>query len=161
MTVLTMILVAVLLIKKTPLAAIVASGAVVSGLLVNSDIVITDYLNKIIILASINAVLTFSILSIWERTRTDIAKILSILGVAFLCLSFAQLFTYANVLDASLHDSYQTSISGLFDYLTMIVIAMLLFHKDDAGREYARDFWFSVCRFANRYRNISNREDRA
>ena len=147
MTYLTLSLVIVALIKRTLLSGMVALGALISAILINNDLVITDTLNKIIVLAVINAVLTFGCILVWANTKTHTASILSKLGVLFLCLSFAQLFVYANVLDSDSHNSIQQTITSFFDYLTMIVIAMLLVEPVEPGRKHVRSIWDSINRY--------------
>jgi hypothetical protein len=158
MTYLALILIAVVVIRRTKLSGMVLSAALLGGLV--ESLVSVDMLTSVTAMASINALLTFGCLWHWKGSDYKVAGYITFLSFGCLCLSFTQLFVFSNISDSHLHILIQDILLGIVDGVTFIIAMLILTQEDRAYdlHDITSSFKSYLHRFSSVFSLSRNRE---
>ena len=140
MTILTIALLAVLILRRTKLTVLVASAALTGELIVSSWSPIASLelsqASQGLWMTGINVLLAFLCALHWRSNNNEVSKYITWLAFAAACFSFTRLIVFSSITDVALHSSVQGSLASCVDWITMAAIACLLFLPDKSVTIY-------------------------
>ncbi len=143
--VVTVLLATILVFKRTNMALLGCTAGALGALLVDSGILITDDLYRIMAQAVIAFVFTMVTILYYRKTKIPFIKYTAWAGWALIVLSFVRLFSYIMVEDVTLFTLIQIRITELFNGGALIIAAFILFTPDSKDMiGHARGFLSSL-----------------
>ena len=128
--VVTVLLATILVFKRTNMALLGCIAGALGALLVDSGILITDDLYRIMAQSGIAFVFTMVTILYYNKTKIPFIKYTAWAGWALIALSFVRLFSYIMVQDETLFTLVQVKITELFNLGSLIIAAFILFTPD-------------------------------
>ncbi len=130
MTTITIVLIAVLVIRRTKLSALVVSAALAGEAVLSHWSPIYSQVHQGLWLIGLNLLLAFGCVVHWKNNNNEVSKCITWLAFAAASLSFTRLIIFSTVDNVGLHESMQGALTECFDWVTMAMAACLLLLPD-------------------------------
>ena len=159
MTVLTTILIAVLVLRRTKLAAMVVAATVSGHIVVSSYWPVSSPVSQTIMLTAITLMLAFATARHWKKEDKEVSKYIAWLSFGALILSFLKLMVFSTINNIAIHNAVQDVIASCVDWVSMAAIACLLLlpDKPESLHDMVRSLYGGFTRIRDRIILLTDR----